>query len=544
MTTHCQNMTSNHTATSADTTHALFLFPWEAHNAFHALNDNVLSVLANVITHYLHTPQEVSALAMPRYKLYTFQSRVGEPKLMFRVLPVLFGRKYVQPASTLLRGGPHCVHSLSWVSAIKPFYKDTLVDLRRASYDVLRHVLSAYSGLTNTATEGSTRLAAPILHGRQLAPAPGQIGMKGNGSKSSKRPMGVMRTAPQRIKMDFSAPREDSTTEMVIVGGGVAPKQSGSIAVGAVFPRAPRLVIVTRLGGSDPARKINPLSELALLRAYERLGFSTEICCDFSVISTVTQLLTHFLTVDVCVGIHGAGLSNCVFGRPGMTIVELQTHHGYGTSLFHKIAHMAGGQHLFYDIRNVEKMKGVKDAGFDLTPRMIEELTTLTARIHFNSGRVYNASGNHSATITAAADGDPDTRAGSWWRMLSTLWRKLSDLGAPAIETEQSLPPLYPGALQGVLVVAPAQRTVYVSQPHSTETATAVTQLLGTMADGSAYPLQPLSNWVQLRGFRPSGNRRTYGWEFAVATIQRNRGTYWVQLNPSRQPYTMVRVCG
>jgi hypothetical protein len=480
---------------NGNSTHAVFLFPWEAHNTFHALNDNVLSVLSNVILHYLHTPAGLSALSMPRYTLYTFQSSVGAPTLMFHLLSVIFGTTYNRPARALLAGGPHCVRSLSWVSPIKPFYKDTLADLRRASYDVLQHILNAYSPAT------TTPVTTAVMHGRHLLPA-----------QLSLRPARAYTKQLVRHSHTNAAPasiienNQPASSVQAVLNSGVTDRNnvnSGSIHVGTFIPGAPRLVIVTRRGGSDPSRKINPASELQLLRAYEKLGFNTEICCDFSMVNTVPLLLEHFLGVDVCVGIHGAGLTNCVFGRPGMTVVELQTHHGYGSLLFHKIAHMAGGQHLFYDLRNIEKMKGVKDAGFELGTQMLQELTSLTLLVHRNSPKFYPTSTKETAAKAAVVIRSAD----------KSLTRALNE----------------------VVVIAPARRTVYVNQPDSALSATAVRQLFGTNV---TYTLKSLPTWLKLPEVK-DGRKRS-GWEYAVATINRNRGTYWVQLSPSREPYTMV----
>lgn len=40
-----------------------------------------------------------------------------------------------------------------------------------------------------------------------------------------------------------------------------------------------------------------------------------EICCDFSYVSTIEAVIDHFHQADICVGIHGAGLANCVLVR-------------------------------------------------------------------------------------------------------------------------------------------------------------------------------------------------------------------------------------
>ena len=54
--------------------------------------------------------------------------------------------------------------------------------------------------------------------------------------------------------------------------------------------------------------------------------------------------------IDICIGAHGAGLTNCAFGREGVVLVELQQQFAYGFDSFQKIAHMNRGHHVFYDL--------------------------------------------------------------------------------------------------------------------------------------------------------------------------------------------------
>ena len=45
------------------------------------------------------------------------------------------------------------------------------------------------------------------------------------------------------------------------------------------------------------------------------IQFILEICCDFTYVSTIEAVIDHFHDADICVGIHGAGLANCVLVR-------------------------------------------------------------------------------------------------------------------------------------------------------------------------------------------------------------------------------------
>jgi hypothetical protein len=84
-------------------TSAYFLHPWEAANAYHSLNDNVFSVLANIVMHHI-TPLRISE---GRKTLFLFNrmviSKNAEVTHIFRILNWLFEGD-VRPARALLEG--------------------------------------------------------------------------------------------------------------------------------------------------------------------------------------------------------------------------------------------------------------------------------------------------------------------------------------------------------------------------------------------------------------------------------------------------------
>jgi hypothetical protein len=124
--------------------------------------------------------------------------------------------------------------------------------------------------------------------------------------------------------------------------GGNSGLYSGAIATATATARRPRVVIVTRNDTKPldkPTRKMTAGSEQLLLDLFTAQGADAEICCDFSVVNTVQKLMDHFLDVDVCVGLHGAGMANCALGRSGMVVTELMQEHGYGTELFMKVTY-------------------------------------------------------------------------------------------------------------------------------------------------------------------------------------------------------------
>jgi hypothetical protein len=88
-------------------TSAYFLHPWEAANAYHSLNDNVFSVLANIVMHHI-TPLRI---AEGRKTLFLFNrmviSKNAEVTHIFRILNWLFEGD-VRPARALLEGLHPC----------------------------------------------------------------------------------------------------------------------------------------------------------------------------------------------------------------------------------------------------------------------------------------------------------------------------------------------------------------------------------------------------------------------------------------------------
>ena len=141
-------------------------------------------------------------------------------------------------------------------------------------------------------------------------------------------------------------------------------KSSASSEAQAVLKRAAqvdkkhgklRVVLVTRNfdGNAKQAmRAIQGKSELALVDA---LGRSPEVagvtrCCQFAKHKSAESLAAVFANADICVGVHGAGLSNCLLGPPGMIVFEMQAKRFsyFGFDSFMKIAHMSSGTYLGY----------------------------------------------------------------------------------------------------------------------------------------------------------------------------------------------------
>jgi hypothetical protein len=256
----------------------------------------------------------------PHRTLFVFKGPPGSEQAaggnaLFRILHVLFDGD-VQPASALLAstGGAQCVRRVVWGSAAKPFYADGLGHLRRVLYAVLRRVLQ-------------------LRYGDKLVPS-GRADVSGEYAVLAENNANVR------------AERGDAAGAGAAATAAAAAKTGGGAKI--------KVVLVSRnLDGSQSklARSLQETSERALLGAFQREGgVHAERCCRFGDFRTPESLLAIFADADVCIGVHGAGLTNCLLGPPGMLVFELQARRFpyFGFDSFMKIAHMAGGTYACY----------------------------------------------------------------------------------------------------------------------------------------------------------------------------------------------------
>jgi len=93
-------------------------------------------------------------------------------------------------------------------------------------------------------------------------------------------------------------------------------------------------------------------------------------------VNTVPKLMKYFGFVDICIGIHGAGLSNCALASDRLILIELQGQWAFGFDSFMKLAHMSNGLYVHYDIRNLSLNYGL-GAGAMLDTSTIEQLVDI-----------------------------------------------------------------------------------------------------------------------------------------------------------------------
>ncbi|RYG68730.1 glycosyltransferase family 61 protein [archaeon] len=304
-----------------------FLFSWEERNAFHSLNDNLLPMLTQV---YLQAITQTSRMEeFSNRVLYMFRGLYAHDTtsiytLLHRIFPT------VRPAKQIMQGGPHCVHRGVWGSNVKVFYRDSLLHLRYQLYWLLRGTLFR------------------IL--RSLQPA----------SKQQ---------------------HTYSTPHAVLPGRNQTKQQAKQQAkhLSRQLKHRPKVVILTRNQHSEDSsahRKLSVETEQKLTQLFIQHGADALICCDFAAQSTEV-FLDLVLHVDICVGVHGAGLANCALASPGAVMIELQTNHNFGFDGFMKIAHMTGGHYLFVNVKRARQ-----DAeGIHVPFEVLQDISLLSVRL-------------------------------------------------------------------------------------------------------------------------------------------------------------------
>jgi hypothetical protein len=100
---------------------------------------------------FYHQESSISLGISPPSKTSLFISRKlgGDSpsiSLLYKVIHHLFKKNSIYPANQILTGGPHCLRHLTWGTAMKPFYRDSLIELRRVVYRVFNQVLRSSNG--------------------------------------------------------------------------------------------------------------------------------------------------------------------------------------------------------------------------------------------------------------------------------------------------------------------------------------------------------------------------------------------------------------
>ncbi len=105
-------------------------------------------------------------------------------------------------------------------------------------------------------------------------------------------------------------------------------------------------VVIYSRGSSGHGRSL--ANEVLLQRRLQSVGFDVEISRSSQ---PFMQQLEQVLSADVMVGLHGAGLTNAIFARAGVGMIELKGHYGFDLDLFALVSEARWGKYLQLDIR-------------------------------------------------------------------------------------------------------------------------------------------------------------------------------------------------
>lgn len=250
--------------------------------------------------------------------------------LLYKLIHHLFPKSNIYRANRILNGGPHCIRHLTWGTAIKPFYRDSLVELRRVTYKVFNQVLRSSDGYPN-----------------QSAP---ELQYERHVMNKYPRVVIVTRNSTRADPSPFRKLSRQSETELK-----QAFKAKGS----------PAVICCNFQYVSTTKRLLSYFGHANICIGIHGEITLTEFC-----------LNTGNTRID-----SGAGLTNCILSSENVIVVELQNDHAYGFDSFMKVAHMMNGVYIFYDIRHEKKHRG-KGAGAILPASTIETIANLCLSIY------------------------------------------------------------------------------------------------------------------------------------------------------------------
>jgi hypothetical protein len=155
-------------------------------------------------------------------------------------------------------------------------------------------------------------------------------------------------------------------------------------------------IIIYSRGTSGKGRTLG--NEAMLQTKLQALGYETEISRGSH---SMMQQLEQVLSADILIGLHGAGLTNAIFAKEGIYLIELKGHYGFDLDLFAIVTEARRGRYLQLDIRSyATKGNGQSSGGGGcgmidsaLIKRVIEGIALLT-----NTSDVQQQSSSNTTT--------------------------------------------------------------------------------------------------------------------------------------------------
>eukprot|EP01041_Mallomonas_annulata_P011839 gene11839-24820_t len=315
------------------------------HNLFHALNDNVLPIMAQIVTDLFMAPEFAH---LPRINLGGFHVPADHAR---RHQGGTSNLPHVKLFNELFQGGDvhvkkadgMCFRRVVWGTGLRIHYIDALVVLRRLTADFARSlVLRAYN--------------PPV-------PTP------------------------------FSYSNTSATS---------GPESSLPLRRGG----HPLRVLLISRGAGGKGRSMQ--GEKLILDRLQRMGAAVMMCCDFDKTDLSSQLAMA-LHADVIIGLHGAGLVNAIFAPRGCILVELKTLYGYTSDIFVRSADSRSGVFVQIDARKYSNPGEVHKADEALANRVLHGIVqAMQLQREGAVGVIRNISTTHQDFLIApsATDGE------------------------------------------------------------------------------------------------------------------------------------------
>jgi len=264
-----------------------------SHNNFHAINDNIMSLISQFVLDAYLFPSFVNK---PRFGLDLLSRGNAFEVPHMRMMRDVFTRTF-----TLSQLDGACFSRIVWGEGIKLIYNHVLATLRRQTAQLVRLL--------------AIKLYAP--------PNPFVAALSATNPAAFKK---------GRKFLEIYDPR-----------------------IGTFRPL--NIVLYTR-GNSSLGRSIG--NEDRLISQLSREGGANAlICCEFSGRGTSFEDQLGFAVhADAVVGLHGAGLTNAVFSRKGVIMVELKGLYGYNLDLFAVVTDARQGIHCQVNILSYHKREG------------------------------------------------------------------------------------------------------------------------------------------------------------------------------------------
>ncbi len=257
--------------TSVWDTTAYFHIPWETSNNAHALVDNVLQLLLNLVVQYISDAAKGHTVDRSHRSLFLYKNKFGGTATIFDYLYILFPDNIYKADDIFNSDKIHCFRHITWTRPAKLHSTDGLWKLLRIMQKVVRRINNlAFMPNNNTKLSQNTKIVN-ISRGKFMT--------------------------------------------------------------------------------ANKYRYLEVTSERALLKSLSKVpNVVVKNCCDWRASKSLASTISLLADADICIGIHGAGLSNCFFGPPGMIVYEIQvpTAVYFGYDFFMKIAHSTGGTHVMY----------------------------------------------------------------------------------------------------------------------------------------------------------------------------------------------------